>query len=1047
MGVVRGLGVMTAIAVIGAASAGAQVTTGTITGRIVDSTTSEPLPGVTVRVVGSQVGTQSRPDGNYTLVGIPMGLQIVQVNRIGYAAQRQPVTISAGGTQTVNFLMRAVAATLSDVVVVGYGTQRREAVTAAIATVNADEAKVGVQPNVNQMIQGRAAGVQITQNSGDPGSGAQIRIRGGSSISASNEPLYVIDGVPIANDQNQVSAIGDPSLAQLPRSPLNTLNPADIAEISILKDASATAIYGSRGANGVVLITTRKGAAGTSSMDYDGYVGFASSAKQLDVLSAGEYRGFIQSQVNLYLADSVAGKAVADRRGLPATRLAALGSANTNWQDEISRTARIQSHNLAFSGGSQATTYRASLNYFDQPGITLGSGLTRYQGRLNGATRALDDRLTLNLNMTASQVRDQYVLAENRGGFAGGVFINALQFNPTFPVMASNPAVGTTPFYEIGAGSQNDRNPLGLTQQLNDHSTTNRILSNLLASYTLLPNLTASVNVGVDRSTGERATYYPAISPYSAGFNGQARQASRNLQQATIQTLLNYDQPFETSFLGKQSVNAVVGYEYQRGSIDQFGVERRDFVTDATGANNISVGANGTVPPFSNLEIKKQLGIFGRLNYGLKERYFVTATARKDGASMFGANHKYAFFPGISASWRLSEEDFMHGMPFNDLKLRAGFGKQGNQAISPYRSLYLLSADANSRYPFGSTLITGVLPSQNPNPNLKWETTSQSDAAIDFAVLKSRLSGTIEYYSKNTEDLLLEIPVPQPAVVATRLDNIGRVKNAGWEGSLDALLLNEHNRTLSVGLTYTANRNRVVSLGELQQIFTGIGSGQGQSATNSEIIVPGEPLGTFVGPVYAGASSDGRQLFNDYDPATGKVVGKVTYDQLGAEDRNRRLGNANPKAEWGLRSQATLGGFTGSFLIRAVTGNKVFNNTAAVYSTKANAANNKNFLKSALNDGLAITESNFFSSRFVEDGSFLRLQNVTLGYSIPLRLLRVPRATGAQIYVSGDNLFLATHYSGVDPEVFTDAGIASRGIDYLSYPRARTFTTGLRLGF
>jgi iron complex outermembrane receptor protein len=515
----------------------------------------------------------------------------------------------------------------------------------------------------------------------------------------------------------------------------------------------------------------------------------------------------------------------------------------------------------------------------------------------------------------------------------------------------------------------------------------------------------------------------------------------------------------------------VGGYEYQNYSNGNTSVERRNFVTDANGAQNIGVGSDATVPSQSYLEYRKLSSIFARANYGIQDRYFITGVVRRDGASVFGANNKYAVFPSVSASWRVSEEPwFFRGGVINDLRVRAGYGTQGNQGINPYQTLATLAADPNQRYAFGNTLVTGILPNQNPNPNLKWETTAQSDVAIDYGLFKSRVTGSFEYYSKNTRDLLLTIFVPQPAVVAQQLQNIGRVKNAGFEANADFQVINQPGRSLSLGLVVSANRNKVISLGSGDpQLFTGVASGQGFSAVQTQVITPGQALGTFYGPVFvrAGGPNDGANngldLCNDYN-AQGAVVGLISCSAANGIQRDLKfLGNANPKFESGFRGQANLGRFDATFLFRASTGFKVFNNTAAVYASKANATTGRNFLASALNDGLGVITSppdasgnvsksyaaNSYSSRFVESGDFLRLQNLTIGYTANLRAL-TRRATSARFYVSGDNLFLTTKYSGLDPEVFTDApfnGYAARGIDYLSYPRARTFTFGTRLGF
>jgi iron complex outermembrane receptor protein len=512
MAVVRRFLLALVIGLVCTSRLGAQTPTGTITGRVVDSTTQQPVADVSVVVEGTRRGAISGADGTFTIVGVPAGSQTVRARRIGFAAAPQVVAVPANGSVSVNFPVARQAVSLEDVVTTGYGTQRRVAITGSIATVDAAAANVGATTNVNQMIEGRAAGVQITQNSGEPGAGAQITIRGGSSISASNEPLYVIDGVPINNVETENAGIGIGGSPPLPRSPLTLINPADIASISILKDAAA-AIYGTRAANGVVLIETKKGAGGGPSIEYNFYAGMATAPKKLDLVTGDQYRAYVDQQV-------AAGV-------MTATQRAALGNANTDWQDALFRRGGTFNHDLSFAGGSAATQYRASLNYLNQEGIVISNGFKRLQARVNGTHQAIDGRLRLGMNLTGSNVKNDYIPYENDGGFEGGVFINMVQFNPTKPITVTDPTTGKTSFYEIGPGAQSDRNPVGLADQIQDVGNSNRILGNASADFDVFTPLTARVLVGVDRSDGNRSTYWPLASPAGAGFGGRARQADR----------------------------------------------------------------------------------------------------------------------------------------------------------------------------------------------------------------------------------------------------------------------------------------------------------------------------------------------------------------------------------------------------------------------------------------------------------------------------------------------------------------------------------------
>ena len=438
------------------------------------------------------------------------------------------------------------------------------------------------------------------------------------------------------------------------------------------------------------------------------------------------------------------------------------------------------------------------------------------------------------------------------------------------------------------------------------------------------------------------------------------------------------------------------------------------------------------------------------MNLGFAEKYFLTFVARKDGASQFGENHKWATFPAISGSWRLSQESFFPKVGgLSELRLRAGWGKQGNPAVPAYSSLILLGASGGSRYPFGDNPVTGITPLRNANPDLKWEETAQTNVALDYGFLNNRLNGSLEYYVKNTHDLLLTVPVPQPAVVGDRIENIGRIQNKGIEFSLDGLLMQRGDFSWNAGLVYSHDKNKVVDLGDRTFIPDSRASGQGQSDQFTQRIMVGQPIGTFVGPEFAGWNSAGQQLFNQYTVDANGVKtlqGQVTSGGITGDDFVI-LGNSNPSYTLGLRTNGTWKKFDFSMLVHREAGQKLFNNTALVYSTKGNALQDKNFLVAALDDPTAITEPAIYSSRWIEDGSYTRLANITIGYTFDMPSF-TGIARGSRVYISGDNLGLWTPYSGYDPEVHSQLpGIAPRGIDYLHYPRPRTFTGGLRVAF
>ncbi len=1038
---------------------------GSIHGQVVDSVTQQGLAGATVQLVFRAAGLTVEPgrqtltdaSGRFTLSDIAPGAATVKVTRIGYGPSQQEVNVTAGGQADARFVLAPQASILEPIVVTGYGSQRREAITGSVSTIEASVANVGVKTNADQLLQGRAAGVNIIQNSGEPGAGAQVLIRGGSSLSATNDPLYVIDGVPIDNVSTEPDATGIGGSPALPRNPLNLINPGDIASITVLKDASATAIYGSRASNGVVLIETKKGNASSGpTFEYDGYVSTSSPTRRLEVLNGAEFRAYVTPQVTLWLADSnafcgrhatcgtdstaynpVFRDSVGGFAGIGHSHLNSLGTANTDWAAAISRSSVTHNHNLSFSGGTEATRYRASLNYANEQGVTLSSGLERIQGRLSATHSDLNNRLRMELNVTTSRVNNTYLTWENNGGFEGGVFENVATFNPTLPITFSD-STGTH-FYEVGGTTS--RNPVALAQQITNLGQTNRTLGNGTVSFDLTSGLTAKVTVGLDHSSGQRQEYFPLANPVGQALGGGfARQADLENQTQTVQTLLNYQRPFG----GNNTLDFVGGYEYSKFQTSSITATGTGFFTDANGFNNLN--AANTRNTFSDATEARLASFFGRANLGFNDRFYVTGVLRYDGSSRFAEGHKWAAFPGVSASWHLSRESFAQSLPFSDLKLRVGWGLQGNPSVDPYTSLITLKANTDATYPWGDVAHGGVLASSNGNPDLKWEQTSQIDGAVDFSIANSRISGSVEYFHKNTKDLLLTVDVPQPALQPTQLKNVGRLTGHGLEVTLDALAISRPSLTWRAGLVFAAERTRVADLGGASFISTGYISGQGQSNAVSERLIPGQPIGTFYGPLFLGVDANGKQLYACTAATTGCVNGQTTLGQGTAEADYRIIGNANPDFTLGFHSEINWNRFDLSFLVRAAVGQDVFNNTALVYGTKSDALQDKNFLRSALDDPTGLHEPAIFSSKWVENASFVRLQNITVGYDLNLPML-TRSARSARLYMSADNLILLTGYSGLDPEVYTTNGLATRGLDYLTYPRSRTITGGLRLLF
>jgi len=990
----------------------------TITGTVLDASTGDPLPGVNIVVLGTTTGTTTDVAGRYQLE-VPGPEAILVFSFVGYEQVQEVV-----GTRTViNVRLQPTVEVLGEIVVVGYGVQRREDVTGSVASISVDEINQGRYTSPDQLLQGRVAGLTIEANNGEPGAGLNIRLRGGTSISASNEPLIVIDGVPIDNVPLTPGGAGVNGAPPPPRNPLSLINPNDIESITVLKDAAATAIYGSRGANGVILIETKKGRQGQLQVDYDGYVTASTPYRKMDVLNGDEYRRFVEQQIQ-------AGN-------LPAAARQGLGNANTDWEEAVMRTALTHAHNLAFSGGTSQTRYRASVNYLNEEGLVINSGLERLTGRLNADHQAFDGRLRLQLNLTSSFTHDNLLPYNQTAGFEGGVLSNVFQMNPTYPIRSQTNLDGTPArdgYFEISDGRTSVRNPVAMAEQVQDFAKTTRSLGNLAVELDVLRGLTARINFGADRAQASRRQYFPLESPVGSEFGGRALLRNREHSSMTFQSYLTY----RGTFARQHNVELLGGYEFNEYMTEEFGVEGRDFVTDLTSYNAVQSGAllvkAGT---FSYKDKSRLVSFFTRLNYNFASKYYLTGVLRYDGSSRFGEGNKWALFPAISGAWRLSAEPFLRGVDWiSDLRLKVGYGVTGSQEIGNYLSLAQLGTSQNLQAVFNQEAFTGFAPINYANPNLQWEETSSFNVGLDYNFWNGKLSGTLEYYIKETDKLLLEIPVPQPAPVPTRIENIGKTRNRGVELSLDALAVDRPNFNVLFGLVFSANRNEVVSLGAREFIVTGVVSGRGQSGNFAQRLIPGEPVGTFYGWIFEGVEN-GRQKFRDLNE-DGRI-----------DDADRTIiGKAQPDFTYGFRTNIYWGNFDFSLFIRGEQGRDVFNNTALVYQTKSAVLQNQNFLKAALDDPDRLDEPAIFSSRWIEDGSFLRVDNVTIGYTFRnLGGALGQHVRRARIYVTGQNLLLLTPYSGYDPEVNINAGLASLGIDYAQYPRPRSFTLGVSLGF
>ncbi len=761
----------------------------------------------------------------------------------------------------------------------------------------------------------------------------------------------------------------------------------------------------------MILITTKKGQAGGFSMTYDGYSSVASQSEKLDLLTAQEYRDWAAQ----------AGASTAN-----------IGNATTDWQDVIVRTAVSQNHNLSFSSGTEATQYLVSLNYLDEQGIVLGSERSRVSGRLNLDHAMFENKLRLGVRFNPSFIKRHNTPYAQEGGFEGGVFSQVYKMNPTQPVLLSNGS-----YFEYA--NPGIRNPVALVERIGDETETMRLFVNTTADYDLLSSLTAKINLGLDRTTATRNIYQPNSLPYAASFGGRADTRSNQNQNVLFESTLNYRRNLGAS----HKMEAWGGYTFQEFEDQSFGATAQGFVTDGWSFNNLGGGSDFSVRPYSFQAKNRLVSFLGRVTYNISDKYLLSAALRREGSSRFGADNKWGMFPSASVGWRLSRESFLqNSRNLNDLKLRVSYGITGNQDIGNFRSLLILGPGANAV--IGDLVRTGVSPTQLANPDLKWEETSQLNVGLDFGLWNDRLSGSVDWYNKKTTDLLLEFTVPQPAVVETRLDNVGEVTNRGLELALNTVNIASGGFFWRTNFNFATNKNEVVDLGDRDFIINGRVSGAGLSDTQAQIVLPGQPLGTFFGPRFLGYDAAGNEILSTDPGRPERTTGPL-------KDGRQILGDAQPAYTFGISNSLNYKNFDFRVFVQGVQGFEILNNTRLEYQRASNVFNGINLIKDALADvaaGLDPEATVHFSDRFLEDGSFIRLQNVTLGYSLPTSWLKNLRSLRA--YASADNLFILTDYKGYDPEVNNVAqfnGVFALGIDYANYPRARTFTFGFNVGF
>ena len=1001
----------------------------TVTGTVTES--SGPLPGVNVSVKGTQNGTTTDFDGKYTLSNVAQDATIV-FSYVGYKTKEVKYT----GQATLDVVMAVDSQTLNEVVIIGYGSTTKKDATGAVDAVSSDDFNKGSVASPEQLLQGKSAGVQITQSSGEPGAGINIRIRGTSSVRSNNNPLFVVDGVPLPSGGTPGGADnGFGSTAA--KNPLNFLNPDDIKSISILKDASATAIYGSRGANGVIIITTKdgKGRVGQQ-FDFSSTVSVASVAKSYDLLSGADFVAGVTQ---------LGGDGASQNKGF-----------NTDWQDVVTRNAISQQQNLSFAKSYDKGSYRASMGYGKIQGVLEKSDLERLTGRLNLSHRLFDDKLKLNMQLTLSQVNDLAPAISDNAGFQGDLLGAAYSANPTW-----DSSVDFVP------GGSN-LSPSQMLAYIQSKTETNRILYNLSADYQLTNALNAKVTYGKDNNNSSRGSSVSGlISGFTNGTAGNGRGSLNDIytDNQLFEVTLNYKKDFDNSKL-----TALAGYSYQQfknrgryisgwgystndldqmsaflkgsanaiqnsisGSFQEYGYDKDGlFVTrlfpsvttdNLTAPSGLTVNALAADTWNNNDELQS---FFGRVNYSIADKYLFTATLRADGSSKFGGNNQYGYFPSAAFAWKISEEDFV---PDNvsTLKLRLGYGITGNQDGVGYGNFIRRERFGGIGISSGGDITPpGTNTVSFANPDLKWEQTDQINVGLDFGFNDDRLNGSIDYYHKDTKDFLLQTTAAQPSPQPFFFTNIdANIINQGVEFALNYDVIQGEDANWNVGFNVAYNDNMVENFdGQIPfgQIF-----GQGLSGAFAQLLAGGQPLFSYYLRDFQGYDSNGQQIGDEQ-----KFVDK----------------SALPKVNLGISSSFKYKNWDGAVSLTGQYGHYIYNNTANAFFTAGSLANGRNVTRDVLTSGEAGNNAPDVSTRFLEKGDFLRLQNLTIGYNFDLG--ESSSLKSFRLSVTGQNLFVITSYSGLDPEVNTSNvqnNIPSLGIDYTSFPTPRTITFGLNASF
>lgn len=984
----------------------------TLDGIIIDQVTKQPIPGVNVQIKGTTHGVTTDLDGKFSFETGQKFPYTLVITSIGYITKEQIVS-----NDFIQIALKEDVKELSEVVVIGYGTTSKKDYTGAAETVSTQALK-STQRSLESALQGSIAGVNVTQTSGQPGSGLSIRIRGGSSIQGGNEPLYVIDGFPIYN-----SDVTSGVLSGSPTNPLSAINPSDIESITVLKDASSTAIYGSRGANGVVIVTTKKGKSNIMAVNYDYSLGQQEVRKKVSVLDAA---GFSRLR-NAALYDT--NPAGGTNQYLSDAQIAQLGK-GVDWQDEAFRTAQTQNHQLSITGGNNQTKYAISGNYFDQEGIIKNTGFERLSGRIN-----LNSKLSTN-----SRFGVNLSVSETKSKVAPSGLITALLSMPPTATIYERDGTYTlrNPFENIFS------NPIATLNERKNEATSTRILGTVFGEYDLLENLVFKVSFGTDIIANKEKTYIPSTIYEGLITNGEAKIGNANNKTWLNENTLTYTKVFSD----KHHLNVLAGYTQQSSTREFVTTGSQQFVNDVTSNNSLQSGNLALIP--TSGESKWALNSYlSRLNYNYDSKYYFTASIRADGSSRFGKNNKWGYFPSVAAAWQIDQEDFFS--PFTDevnsLKIRTSFGSTGNQEIGEYQSLSTLSS---VKYLFGDQIYTGYTPTRIANDDLGWELTNQFDAGIDLGIFNNKVSITVDAYRKTTKNLLLDVQIPYTTGFTSSLQNFGSVQNQGIELGINTALSNsDFSWTSNFNIAF--NKNKVLALGNGAEFYT----------FGNYILKVGDPLGSFYGAVTDGilqtADVTAKGVFTGN--ATPKAGDRLYKDINGdgafttAADRTT-IGNAQPDFTFGFSNNFTYRDFELAVMIQGSVGNDILNGNSQaleLFNGQQNASTTALDAWTVNNPSTTTPRAKLdpapvFSNRFVEDGSFVRFKNITWSYNVPKKWIEKFKLTAVKLRLVGENLFTLTNYSGFDPEV-TNGSSISPGTDTGIYPASKSISAGLSITF